>query len=160
MAIDIVYINANTSVLFDEYIAHRLGLIPLVSTRKSGKAINFYRDCDCQTFCADCTVEMSLQMKAQDEGDLDITTKHITSREAAEEVKPVVYKNRDGEEEDAILLLKLRKGQEIDIEMKARKGRGLEHAKWSPVSTVAMAPMSRVAINPDVLTSLTGTEKE
>ena len=57
-------------------------------------------------------------------------------------------------------MLKLRKGQEIDIEMKARKGRGLEHAKWSPVSTVAMAPVPKVTINPDVLTELSGQEKE
>lgn len=145
MAIDIVFINANTSVLHDEFLAHRLGLVPLVS--ENVDAMEFYRMCDCKPSCSKCTVELSLQAKAVDEGILEVTSNNIKTKKEGEVVKPVVYKNKDGEEENHLLLLKLRRGQEVDIQMNARKGRGIEHAKWSPVATVAMQPVPKIIFN-------------
>jgi hypothetical protein len=37
----------------------------------------------------------------------------------------------------SILIAKLRPGQKIDVEMHAVKGRGKDHAKWSPVATAS-----------------------
>jgi DNA-directed RNA polymerase II subunit RPB3 len=45
MAIDIVTIHENTSALHDEFLAHRCGLIPLIST--SVDDYKFFDECDC-----------------------------------------------------------------------------------------------------------------
>ena len=113
IAIDLVYINVNTSCLHDEFLAHRLGLIPLVSDIVD--KMEFYWDCVCKPYCEKCSIELNLRVKALDDGTLDVTTNHIKTIRDDETVKPVQYKNKDGEPEHPLLLLKLRKGQEIDI---------------------------------------------
>ncbi|GIX64129.1 DNA-directed RNA polymerase II, putative [Babesia caballi] len=61
LAIEVVTILENTSVLHDEYVAHRLGLLPI----DSRNARNFeYRDkCNCSDKCSRCTVEYALEVK-------------------------------------------------------------------------------------------------
>ncbi|KAK1442974.1 DNA-directed RNA polymerase like protein [Babesia gibsoni] len=63
LAIEVVTVLDNTSVLHDEYIAHRLGLLPIDSTN----ARNFeYRDkCNCSDKCSRCTVEYMLEVKCR-----------------------------------------------------------------------------------------------
>lgn len=108
IAIDLVYINVNTSCLHDEFLAHRLGLIPLVSD--IADKMEFYWDCVCKPYCEKCSIELNLRVKALDDGTLDVTTNHIKTIRDDETVKPVQYKNKDGEPEHPLLLLKLRKG--------------------------------------------------
>ena len=104
-AIDTVDILANSSVLADEGIAHRLGLIPLKTELSAVKQNN---ESDKIMFTLDSgeTSEsrtiLSGELKSQD----DI-------------VKPIA---------DNIPIVTLAPGQRLNIEAYARLGRGTEHA--------------------------------
>ncbi|KAI4242856.1 MAG: hypothetical protein L6R42_010884, partial [Xanthoria sp. 1 TBL-2021] len=62
MAIDLVEVQANTSSLADEFIAHRLGLIPLNS--KNVDDVSYTRDCEyCEQYCEHCSVTLDLHAR-------------------------------------------------------------------------------------------------
>ena len=124
-AIDTVDIIENSSVLADEGLAHRLGLIP-IKTDLSRFNEPSKCDCDSETGCSNCKVMLVL-----DSGDSD-TTRTVLSNELSSEddsIKPI---------SDKIPIVQLAPGQRIKIECYARLGRGTDHAKWnsSNISTL------------------------
>ena len=154
MAIDMVEIRANTSPLFDEFISHRLVLIPLVSTD-----INQYQyslKCNCKEGCDQCLVQFVLKVKCTAE-EMNVTTEHITSVNKDCSVVPVVYKDQG-----PIVIAKLKKNQELDMRMVAKKGIGKEHAKWSPVSCVVMQQVPEIEFvdKSNFINKLSTKEKE
>lgn len=75
MAIELVKIINNTSCLNDEYICHRLGLIPLDSTRVDD--FQYTKDCEClpDEDCNECRVIFTLHAKCPpDQDSLEVTT--------------------------------------------------------------------------------------
>lgn len=133
VAIDLVEFHSNTSVLADEFIAHRLGLIPLDS--REIKDMMMPRDCECDGHCEKCSVVLTLHAKC--DGD-EIMKVHANQFEISPERVNQTVGNPVITDPDALgpLICKLRKGQELHIECIARKGIAKEHAKWMATSAV------------------------
>jgi DNA-directed RNA polymerase subunit D len=115
MAIEDVEFDKNSSVLYNEIVAHRLGLIPLTTDVKT---YNPTGTCKCKgAGCARCTLKMSLKAK----GPGIVLASQIKSKDP--KVKPVFPDTP---------IVKLLKGQELELDATAVLGFGKEHAKWSP----------------------------
>lgn len=102
-AIDRVTIYENTTAMFDEYIAHRIGLVPIKTPAKG------YSEKDEVLFNLDATGPKVVYSKELETNDKDI-------RPANEEIP----------------LIKLGEGQRIRLEGKALLGTASRHAKFQP----------------------------
>ncbi len=125
MAIDDVVILENSSVMHDEAIAHRLGLIPL---RTELDRFVMAHECDCKSTlgCSKCRVLLYLEAEAQDK------SRPVLSGELKSDddyVKPV---SAD------IPIIVLAPTQKLKLEAYARLGTGKMHAKWQPVSAAVL----------------------
>ncbi|KAL9622329.1 MAG: hypothetical protein Q9160_003340 [Pyrenula sp. 1 TL-2023] len=134
VSIDLVDVKANTSVLPDEFIAHRLGLIPL-NSKDCHKDMNYTRDCDCEGSCERCTVTLELQAKCQNQDKMAVWARDLVpiGMRPNQWVGVPVIKDSEG---NGPLILKLRRGQEINMICTAKKGIAKEHAKWAPTAAV------------------------
>jgi len=113
IAIDRVDFHANDSVLFDEMIAHRLGLIPLSFTPDK---LNFKGSCKCGgKGCSLCEVVFALEKT----GPCMVYSGNMKS--SNKDVKPT---------SPDFPIVELLKGQGIKFEATAIVGTGKQHARW------------------------------
>jgi len=135
IAIDMVEIEKNSSPLFDDFIAHRLGLIPLKSGGQQAAKLLYSRDCNCSGECDKCTIEYEIHAKNNNDDPLHVTSKHILPKYESEVVPfdaPSLSDEAQVPDDSATLLVKLGKNQEFKARCIAKKGIGKEHAKWMP----------------------------
>lgn len=126
-AIDTVDIVENTSVLADEALAHRLGLVPLRTDLSEFQGVHDLKQDD----------STNRVMLVLDSGDTRETRTVFSGEMSSEDnfVKPI---------SETIPLVEIAPGQKIKVEAYARLGRGSEHAKWNSanVSTLTESEKS------------------
>ena len=124
MAIDMVQVTENTSPLFDEFVVHRLGLVPLISEDIDN--YNFPLDCSCKEGCEKCKVDYDIIVKCGENNNdtIDVTSDDIKPKNKDIKVVPVKY-----DDHNPIVITKLKKGQSINMTLTAKKGIGKIHAK-------------------------------
>ena len=116
LAIHDVIIYDNTSPLFDEIIAHRLGMIPLPTDLQ---LLVYKEDCKCKgKGCPSCTVRYTLSK----EGEGVVYSGDLQPENESWAIK-----------EDKIPIVELSKNQRIILEVEANLGKGKDHAKWQTV---------------------------
>lgn len=154
VAIEKVWISDNTSVIPDEILAHRLGLIPLkvdptkMTFRPSPDGDVEIEPSDTDTLmftlCVECTKTV------------DSTGETVLKNHEVYSSDLVWVPQGDQEEffgenlpkpaQDKILIAKLNPGQRIDVTCHAVKGIGKDHAKFSPVGTACYRLLPLVEI--------------
>jgi DNA-directed RNA polymerase I and III subunit RPAC1 len=171
LAIETVFINNNTSVIQDEVLSHRLGLIPFKGGHEGlHKFLKWWRkptdESEVNSSYYDFnTVSLRLEVRcehdesaAADETDPTKLYKnaHVYARDI--EFCPVGRQDRYFSGADAIapvnpdiLIAKLRPGQEISLSMHMHKGVGSDHAKFSPVATASYRLMPIIKIERPIL---------
>ncbi|KAL7088127.1 hypothetical protein ACP275_13G109400 [Erythranthe tilingii] len=158
MAIENVLVANNTSVVQDEVLAHRLGLIPL---KVDPRLFNYKSETDqpsekntivfklhsrCEKKSSRINVKSSELKWLPGGSEFALSTekptqdstskiKTYTSFTCSQDSLPEFSSNPIAPTHDDITLAVLGPGQEIELEAHAVKGMGKTHAKWSPVAT-------------------------
>ncbi|KYK56860.1 DNA-directed RNA polymerases I and III 40 kDa polypeptide [Drechmeria coniospora] len=171
LAIENVYIENNTSVVQDEVLAHRLGLIPFNGSRdgihnflkwhkKPEAGEDPYAGCfDWNTVRLDLNVTCTVNKEAAaDEPD---PTKayhnaHVYARDivfvpTGKQAEYFSGENSIRPVNPDILIAKMRPRQTINLSMHMHKGIGADHAKFSPVATASYRLMPTIQILKPIL---------
>ena len=137
MAIDSVGIKENSSIISDEILAHRLGLVPM--------------NCDPEEFTDEDKIDFDIYKECTEDGinDTLYSSDLILSNESSALYNHFKDRLKPAPIHDNIILAKLIPLQKIFLRARLKKGVGKDHAKWSPVATASyrLLPVIKVSKN-------------
>ncbi len=130
LAVDYVDFYVNSSYLYDEIIAHRIGLLPIKTDLEK---YNFQHECVCGgEGCPNCQVSFRLNVEGP---------RVVYSGDFISDDPDVHFVFKD------IPVIELYEGQQLMIEAVARLGTGKEHAKFQPVSVCAYKIIPKITVS-------------
>ncbi|XP_066451301.1 DNA-directed RNA polymerases I and III subunit RPAC1 [Eleutherodactylus coqui] len=156
MAVEKVFVYKNTSIIQDEILAHRLGLIPiradprLFEYRNSEEADG--TEIDTLQFELDvrCSRNPKASKDSSDPNELYLDHKVYTShmKWLPQGNQTDLFPDTDPPRpvQTDILIAQLRPGQEIHVVMHCVKGIGKDHAKFSPVATASYRLLPEITL--------------
>jgi hypothetical protein len=140
MAIDRMDVHASTSMMNDELLFNRLGLIPLCCSSQT--VLDSYRlpaECDCEERqCPRCAAGFRLKACNQTDETIEVTSHDLVPLQP--HVRPIGTR---------ILIANLGKGQEVDLTLYAYKSnvRRENNAKWNPTTVASYRPVADIHVN-------------
>jgi DNA-directed RNA polymerase II subunit RPB3 len=160
LAICTVEVAINTSVLHDEFISHRIGLVPLRSPFELVDAMPMPQECACQAEnlakggvsyrpgCDACQIRCEFDIMCPPHLEsVDFTSADLKPADRRFEVAVGSASQ--------VYLAKLGRGQRIRGVAYAKKGVAKQHARHMAVATVAMRYDADIALNHTGLSDLT-----
>ncbi|XP_056617485.1 DNA-directed RNA polymerases I and III subunit RPAC1 [Triplophysa dalaica] len=155
MAIEKAFIYNNTSIIQDEILAQRLGLVPI----KADPRLFEYRNPEDQEGTEIDTIQLQLKVKCSrnpraPKDSSDPKELYLNHMVYSGDIKWIPVGNQAdvfadakiGPVHDDILLAQLRPGHELDIVMHCVKGIGKDHAKFSPVATASYRLLPEITL--------------
>lgn len=123
IAVDEVIILQNDSTLYDDILAHRIGMIPLKTDLET---YNLPEDCECGgTGCPQCQVSLTCEIQNDSNDNLTIYSGDLETNDPS--VVPV---------SPNIPIAEIGKDSGLTFEAYAILGRSRNHVKWQSVSNV------------------------
>ncbi|KAH7916104.1 DNA-directed RNA polymerase [Hygrophoropsis aurantiaca] len=157
VTVERVYVWDNTSVVVDEVLAQRIGLIPLnvdpsfMDMKESPSDQATDRNTLVFRLRVACTRNKNAPKGSTNPNELyinsDVLSSHLEWVPQGEQMT-VMASNPPAPTNPNIVLAKLRPGQEIDMELHAIKGVGKDHAKFCPVATASYRLLPKIVLNP------------
>lgn len=149
MAFDQLQIHENTSMMHDELLFHRLGMIPLFCPKP--ETFMKRAECDCDDGCPSCSAMFKLHVSNRTDITVEVTTKDLKAHCSG--IKPV---------RDDILIAKLGKNQELSFTVFAIRSnsRTENNAKWNPATVAAFRNTADVRVDSELLNRFLSEEEQ